>query len=60
NPYAYVANNPTTWVDPSGYSIFDHQLTPNEAAIVVALMVSVTQWICSIVACCTATLCRRP
>ena len=24
NPYAYVANNPTTWVDPSGYSIFDH------------------------------------
>lgn len=41
NPYAYVANNPTTWVDPSGYSIFDHQLTPNEAAIVVALMVSV-------------------
>jgi RHS repeat-associated protein len=23
NPYAYVANNPTTWVDPSGQSIFE-------------------------------------
>jgi RHS repeat-associated protein len=26
NPYAYVANNPTTWVDPSGHSMTSDQV----------------------------------
>ncbi|MEZ4614124.1 MAG: RHS repeat-associated core domain-containing protein [Caldilineaceae bacterium] len=32
NRYAYVANNPTTWVDPSGFSI-DDPLPDNDASI---------------------------
>ena len=41
NPYAYVANNPTTWIDPSGFSAQRDPLTPGQASILVALMVSV-------------------
>ncbi|MEZ4869236.1 MAG: polymorphic toxin-type HINT domain-containing protein [Caldilineaceae bacterium] len=39
NLYAYVANNPTTWLDPSGYST--EGPTPIQAAILVGLLVSV-------------------
>lgn len=33
NPYAYVANNPTPWVDPSGFSLLPTDLTPAQTAI---------------------------
>jgi hypothetical protein len=38
--YAYVANNPTSWVDPSGFSALPHNVTPGQAAIMVGMLVS--------------------
>ncbi len=40
NLYAYVANNPATWVDPSGFSVIPDNLTPAQTAIFVGLLVS--------------------
>ena len=33
NLYAYVANNPTNWVDPSGYSLEEPVFNPDQAAL---------------------------
>ena len=38
--YAYVANNPTTWVDPSGHTAAFSDLSPNQQKVLAALIVS--------------------
>ena len=40
NRYAYVANNPTNWVDPSGFSVARDGLTPAQATIVAGMILS--------------------
>lgn len=40
NLYAYVANNPTTWVDPSGFAIDFSNLTANQSSLVVGMLLS--------------------
>ena len=40
NLYAYVANNPTTWVDPSGHTAAFSDLSPNQQKVLAALIVS--------------------